>query len=224
MPVRGKELLTFHCGFRRFDGRPIFSQLGAGSNTKVQFPLSCGTTRVMSALGGEVFAKATGSIFDGECVRTHFIPAGPSPVVPKGATCFASKSTARSSAEASQLPGAANPLVAWGSLIDVNPNRVLVKRIILSGHPLSCHRSSAVVRCGRWSRLSCHCIQVHVLRPRRRAVVPAGRTVDETWSCRPHPRAPRHQGLHEVHIQRANQTTRHSVHEPLQASISSSGF
>ncbi len=37
-------------------------------------------------------------------------------------------------------------LVATGSLLSVSPDRVICKRIILSGHPYKINRKSAVIR------------------------------------------------------------------------------
>lgn len=37
-------------------------------------------------------------------------------------------------------------LVASGNLLSVNPDRMIIKRVVLSGHPLKVNKRSAVVR------------------------------------------------------------------------------
>ena len=42
---------------------------------------------------------------------------------------------------------------ASGSLLTVNPDRLLIKRIILTGYPIHVHKRSAIVRCVRLERV-----------------------------------------------------------------------
>jgi hypothetical protein len=37
-------------------------------------------------------------------------------------------------------------LIATGSLISVNPDRLILKRLVISGHPLKIQKKTAVVR------------------------------------------------------------------------------
>ncbi|KAI8911432.1 ribosome biogenesis protein BMS1/TSR1, partial [Entophlyctis helioformis] len=42
--------------------------------------------------------------------------------------------------------GMTRPLVGTGSLMDLDPTRIVAKRIILTGHPFKVHKRSAVIR------------------------------------------------------------------------------
>jgi len=44
------------------------------------------------------------------------------------------------------LPGQGHTLLATGTLLDINPDRMVIKRTILSGHPFKVHKRSATVR------------------------------------------------------------------------------
>ncbi len=130
-------------------------------------------------------------------------------------------------------PNQPQPLLAAGSLMEANPNRLLIKRIVLTGHPVHCMRRFAVVRFMffnaddiRWfkpvevwtkhgapAQTSGHrdrCLQVtDPIAPVRARYRPGG----------PHSGASRHEGLHEVPLQRQHQATRCGLHVAVQAAV-----
>ncbi|XP_038159328.1 pre-rRNA-processing protein TSR1 homolog [Cyprinodon tularosa] len=108
-PIKSKEELVFHCGFRRFRACPIFSQHTTGDKHKMERFLRPDAPTVVS-----VYAPIT------------FPPAG--------VLLF------------KQRNDGAQDLVATGSLLSCDPQRVVLKRIVLSGHPFKINRRSAVVR------------------------------------------------------------------------------
>lgn len=46
-------------------------------------------------------------------------------------------------------------LVASGSLLSVNPDRLVIKRIVLSGHPYKINKKAAVIRYMFYNRGEC---------------------------------------------------------------------
>ncbi|KAJ2830157.1 ribosome biogenesis protein tsr1 [Coemansia erecta] len=116
-PVRSKDALVAHVGFRRYSVRPLFSQhLHAGATVN-------GVHKFERFLRhGEV------------CVGSVYAPIqfGSVPVALYLPT----------PAAGSQLP----TLVATGSSLAPNPARVLAKRVILTGAPFKIHTRGAVVR------------------------------------------------------------------------------
>uniref|UniRef100_A0A8C6S5W0 Pre-rRNA-processing protein TSR1 homolog n=1 Tax=Neogobius melanostomus TaxID=47308 RepID=A0A8C6S5W0_9GOBI len=108
-PIKSKEELIFHCGFRRFKASPIFSQHTSADKHKMERFLRPDAPTVVS-----VYAPIT------------FNPAG--------ALLF------------KQREDGAQDLVATGSLLSCDPQRIVLKRIVISGHPFKINRRSAVVR------------------------------------------------------------------------------
>ncbi|KAM3616618.1 uncharacterized protein V6R79_020905 [Siganus canaliculatus] len=108
-PIKSKEELVFHCGFRRFRASPIFSQHTSADKHKMERFLRPDAPTVVS-----VYAPIT------------FPPAG--------VLLF------------KQRNDGIQDLVATGSLLSCDPQRVVLKRIVLSGHPFKINRRSAVVR------------------------------------------------------------------------------
>nr|XP_019944114.1 PREDICTED: pre-rRNA-processing protein TSR1 homolog [Paralichthys olivaceus] len=108
-PIKSKEELVFHCGFRRFRASPIFSQHTSADKHKMERFLRQDAPTVVS-----VYAPITFS--------------------PAGVLLF------------KQHNDGIQDLVATGSLLSCDPQRVMLKRIVLSGHPFKINRRSAVVR------------------------------------------------------------------------------
>ncbi|ESO91202.1 hypothetical protein LOTGIDRAFT_105531 [Lottia gigantea] len=108
-PIKSKDRLIFHVGFRRFSACPIFSQHTTGNKHKFERFL----------------------MPDSACVATVYAPITYPPV---SVLVFQES-----------LDGL-HELVATGSLLSVNPDRIVAKRIILSGHPKKINKRSSVIR------------------------------------------------------------------------------
>ncbi|XP_077397944.1 pre-rRNA-processing protein TSR1 homolog [Festucalex cinctus] len=108
-PIKSKEELVIHCGFRRFRASPIFSQHTSADKHKMERFLRPDAPTVVS-----VYAPIT--------------------FPPTGVLLF------------KQRDDGVQDLVATGSLLSCDPRRIVLKRIVLSGHPFKINRRSAVVR------------------------------------------------------------------------------
>lgn len=104
-PVKAKESLIFHVGYRRFKAGPIFSQHTTGDKFKSERYLP----------------------HEGAIVATVYAPIffPPAPVL-----IFTDD----------------HQLIATGSVLKSDPGRVVLKKIVLSGHPFKIHKKSSVVR------------------------------------------------------------------------------
>ncbi|XP_071395887.1 pre-rRNA-processing protein TSR1 homolog isoform X2 [Centroberyx affinis] len=108
-PIKSKEELVFHCGFRRFRASPIFSQHTSADKHKMERFLRPDAPTVVSVYAPITFPTA-------------------------GVLLFKERGDGM------------QDLVATGSLLSCDPQRVVLKRIVLSGHPFKINRRSAVVR------------------------------------------------------------------------------
>lgn len=109
-PLKSKEPLVFHCGFRRYGGRPVYSDQSLKSDQHLfhRF-LPQGGWCVASVYAPVTFQPASVLIFR----------------------------------EGSMVP---HELVASGTLMNVNPDRVVLKRVVVTGTPVKVKKRKAVVR------------------------------------------------------------------------------
>ncbi|KAM9451873.1 pre-rRNA-processing protein TSR1 homolog [Salvelinus alpinus] len=108
-PIKSKEELVFHCGFRRFRACPIFSQHTSADKHKLERFLRADAPTVVSVYAPITFPTAGVLLFK-------------------------------------QREDGMQDLVGTGSLLSCDPQRVVLKRIVLSGHPFKINRRSAVCR------------------------------------------------------------------------------
>lgn len=104
--IKAKTHLEMHCGFVRFDGRPMFSEHNANSDKhKMERFLRHGRYTVASFYGPAVFSPAPALLFH---------------------------------------PGGS--LIATGTALGADPDRIMLKRIILTGYPFKTQKRRAVVK------------------------------------------------------------------------------
>ncbi|NWX97881.1 TSR1 protein, partial [Nothoprocta ornata] len=108
-PVKAKEELIFHCGFRRFRASPLFSQHTSADKHKLERFLRPDAALVVTVYAPITFPPASVLLFK-------------------------------------QRSNGMHDLIATGSLLAVDPDRIVVKRLVLSGHPFKIFTKTAVVR------------------------------------------------------------------------------
>ncbi|KAJ6653116.1 hypothetical protein lerEdw1_010078 [Lerista edwardsae] len=114
-PVRSKEQVIVHCGFRRFRASPIYSQHSSGDKHKLERFLRADTAMVATIYAPIMFPPASVLLFQ-------------------------------------QASNGAASLLATGSLLSVDPDWLVIKRLVLSGHPFKILSKMAVVRYMFFSR------------------------------------------------------------------------
>lgn len=114
-PVPSKEPLIFQCGFRRWTGKPIFSQAN----------LNCDKHKYERFLRTDCFSAA--SVYG----PTTFQPCPVLILKEIAGTINGEKRTV---------------LLATGMLLGVDPDRIVLKQIVLTGYPIRVRKRKAVVK------------------------------------------------------------------------------
>lgn len=117
VPVKSKDVLTFRCGWKTWQGRPIFSQNNLNSD-KHKF---------------ERFMPVEGAFF--ACTMFGPVTYAPCPVL-----------VFRDTEESEGGEGKKRELLAHGSMIGADADRIVLKRIILTGYPTRVHKRHATVK------------------------------------------------------------------------------
>lgn len=109
-PLKSKEELVFHSGFRRFAAKPVYSDQSLKSDQHLfhRFLPQSGWA-VASVYGPVTFQPASVLVFRENALVPH-------------------------------------ELVASGTLMNVNPDRVVLKRVVITGTPVKVKKRKAVVR------------------------------------------------------------------------------
>jgi pre-rRNA-processing protein TSR1 len=120
-PVKSKEEIIMQCGPRRSIINPLFSQLGNTPNDVHKFDRY---------------------IHPGQAAQASFIGPLNWGYIP---TLFF-KRTATSGSKAENQFGSALTLIGTGTSLPPSQNRVIAKRIILTGHPFKIHKRLVTIR------------------------------------------------------------------------------
>lgn len=122
LPLKSKAAVEFHFGFRRLVANPIYSQDGRGDKFKFERFLSPGLNAVATVFGPITY--------------------GPAPVL--AFTPDASLTGLAAMAETATVGG--RQLIATGTLRAPDPERIVLKRIIITGCPHKVHKRKVMVK------------------------------------------------------------------------------
>jgi pre-rRNA-processing protein TSR1 len=154
-PIKGRDHLEFHVGWRVFDARPVFSQQGANCDkNKMDRFLQQGRWTTATAYAPITYAPQPVLVYKRVPVPP---PAG------EGEGGADGNASATLSQPATAPPGSLYPspdrlevdaagrgyrlqLVAVGSVLGADPDRVLLKKVVLSGYPVKVKNRTAVVK------------------------------------------------------------------------------
>ena len=114
--VEAKSLMEFHAGFRRFNLRPTFANETNPGAATEKYKFS----RFLRDDQQQI-ASATCPIIFSPCKLL----------------CFTPESIKKQEISAT---------IATGTVMPPNPMRIILKRVLLTGYPLKCHKKKAVIR------------------------------------------------------------------------------
>eukprot|EP00584_Thalassiosira_punctigera_P020182 CAMPEP_0172549544 /NCGR_PEP_ID=MMETSP1067-20121228/18584_1 /TAXON_ID=265564 ORGANISM="Thalassiosira punctigera, Strain Tpunct2005C2" /NCGR_SAMPLE_ID=MMETSP1067 /ASSEMBLY_ACC=CAM_ASM_000444 /LENGTH=1058 /DNA_ID=CAMNT_0013336937 /DNA_START=47 /DNA_END=3223 /DNA_ORIENTATION=- len=127
VPVKSKDDLTFRCGWRTWRSRPIFSQNNLNSD-KHKF---------------ERYMPTGGAFFAGSCF-------GPVTYANCPVLMFREAKEAETSSlgddEGGEGGNARREFLAHGSMLGADADRIVLKRIVLTGYPTRVHKRHATVK------------------------------------------------------------------------------
>jgi pre-rRNA-processing protein TSR1 len=137
LPVKSKDVLTFRCGWRTWQSRPIFSQHNLNSD-KHKFE------RFMPTGGG----GGSGTYFAGSMFGP--VSYAPCPVIMFREARFVGEQQqlqdGASTSECGGGRGIKRELLAYGSILGADADRIVLKRIVLTGYPTRVHKRHATVK------------------------------------------------------------------------------
>ena len=122
-PVKSKDILTFRCGWRTWQGRPIFSQNNLNSD-KHKF---------------ERFLPTDGAFFAASIF-------GPVTYTPCPVLVFREPHNQFQSADNDSTLIRKREMIALGSMIGSDADRIIIKRVVLTGFPTRVHKRHATVK------------------------------------------------------------------------------
>ncbi|KAJ1660572.1 ribosome biogenesis protein tsr1 [Dispira simplex] len=138
-PVCSKDRLLVQYGYRRLWINPVFSEHTQGSKStngvyKFTRFLQRGRTEVASCYVPIQFGPIHALFFHPQSIDHVCLDTGKPQI------------TSDSRDLTPVLTGARHPLVGTGALLDVDPTRIVAKRVVLTGEVFKVHQRSAVVR------------------------------------------------------------------------------
>jgi len=125
IPIKSKDVLTFRCGWRTWQSRPVFSQHNLNSD-KHKFE------RYMPEGGGGTYFAA--SVF------------GPVTYAPCPVLMFRETNEGSRTGDIGSSSIKTREFLAHGSMLGADADRIVLKRIILTGYPTRVHKRHATVK------------------------------------------------------------------------------